>query len=158
MNSVLDAFAYCGLHLQDTDSTCGPATLINALRIFGRDAPAEADVAEMCGCEPGTGTPNEAMAAAASQLGFSRAEAAVDASVDDLVACLDDGGLCVVNYRNPFSGNGHYAVVAAHDELSLFLWDPWLGLLRVPKADFGRPDRWVNHDGDVSGWFLAVWQ
>ena len=65
---VTDIYTRHNLHLHVGESNCGPAALLNVLRLAGRDDRSEDELAELCGTDQ-TGTTNENLVTAAGLVG-----------------------------------------------------------------------------------------
>lgn len=152
--SIKDIYQKANLHLQIEPYACGPASLLNVLRLKGDNRYNEADLIKLCNARPKIGTDNPDLVSAAGQVGLEVVEVAENASPKDIERQLDGGSWVIVNYYYAFTGGGHYAVIIEHDDQAFYFLDSDLGLLRLKKDEFAP--NWHSKDGSVRGWFLAV--
>ena len=103
------------LHIQQTNYTCGPCALLNLLLLKGDKRWDEPAIAGLCAAKPGVGTENEALLAAAQELGLKLVLSKADADLSDIEKHLDQGHYVLVNYLHAFDGDGHYGLIAEHD-------------------------------------------
>ena len=150
---VTDIYTQHKLHLQVGESNCGPAALLNVLRLAGRDVHSEDELAELCGTDQ-TGTTNENLVCAACLVGLEIVETKAGACLDDVVRFLRDGCYVIVNYFCAYSGGGHYAPIVECDESAVYLFDSSYGLFRLSNYEF--EPFWHNKNGDIRRWLLAV--
>jgi predicted double-glycine peptidase len=152
--NIKDIYLKDNLVLQQGTYTCGPCSLLNILLQKGITTYNEQELSKLCGAKPGIGSSNESLAKTAVHLGLEIVDQRRDATVSDIERNIDDGAFVIVNYRDAFSGNGHYAVVTQYDDEALYLRDSSLGLLCLTKDNFKK--FWRNSDGTINGWYLAV--
>lgn len=143
-----------GLRIQQTSYTCGPASILNVLSLKGRQDFTEEELAQLCETDPVKGTTNENMIKTIEHVGLQIAEQKSNASVDDIKRNVDAGRPVIINYFDPFSSEGHYAVVTEYDDQALYLRDCWFGLLRLSIKRF-KPV-WHNGDSTIHGWYVAI--
>ena len=143
-----------GIHIQETSFTCGPASLLNALRLRGDHSWDEAALATLCETTDPHGTDNDVLVRAANETGLDVAAAGADATTTTIEQHLDNDHLVIVNYRHAFNNSGHYGLIVDHDDLAFYLIDSSLGLLRLKKPDLET--HWQNQDGSIRRWFLAL--
>lgn len=62
----------------------------------------------------------------------------------------------IVDYTEPTSNEGHYAVVIGFNKKRIILNDPWNGKdFSLPYKEFER--RWIDHNGRWSNrWYLVL--
>ena len=61
----------------------------------------------------------------------------------------------IVNYVEPDTDTGHYAVVIGLENGKIILNDPWNGEgFAISEEEFVR--RWQSGDGQFKKWFMAV--
>jgi predicted double-glycine peptidase len=142
------------LHIQETSYTCGPASILNVLSLKGIHTFSEAELTKLCETKPNFGVSNEDMIKTIKHVGLEIIEERTNASIDDLKRNLDMKAIIIVNYFDPFSNEGHYAVVTEYDEQALYLHDSWFGLLRLSIKRFGPV--WHNGNDTIRGWYVAV--
>jgi predicted double-glycine peptidase len=156
------AIKQSGIHLQETSYTCGPASILNALRLTGCPELSEATLAAMCDTRHGVGTTNEALHVGCHRAGLHIVEAGRNATVEKLkphLRAVDDLTLpvqprvVIVNYC-AFTPNGHYSVVTQYDDRAIYLADCSFGPLRLEFDEFAA--NWHDHTKTIHGWYLAV--
>ena len=143
------------LHIQQTNYTCGPCALLNLLLLKGDKRWDEQTIASLCAAKPIGGTENEALLAAAQELGLKVVLSKANANLSDIEKHLDQGHYVLVNYLHAFDGDGHYGVITEYDADSFYLRDSSFGFLRLKKEDF--PKHWYNSDKTIPRW-LAVFK
>ena len=151
--SISQIFAVENLHIQRGDSNCGPVTLLNVLAMQGDHSRTENELADLCQTQPGFGTSNEMMVAAAKQLGMEIVAVQEDAAIGDLERHIDDVAHVIVCYLS-LSASGHYSIVSEYDDKALYLHDCCYGLIRIEKETFEA--RWRNLDEPAERWFMAT--
>ncbi len=154
MFSIKAIYAANKLHIQKASNTCGPTTLINVLELRGLPTKSEAYLKKLCGLRPGEGTRNTALATAVTELGLEVVEVRDKGKIGDIERHLDSGSYVILNYSTPFSQSGHYAIAVEYDRQAVYLFDSWLGLIRLVKKDLRK--NWHNSAKTIHGWFLAV--
>lgn len=153
--SITDVYEAHGLYLQTTGFSCGPASLVNAMRICRPGTSVtEQDLIAECGAQPGSGTANEDLERAARGLGLEVVEARPDMTNRQLRRHVANGDCVVVNYCM-FPGSGHYSIVSECDEHGVLLWDCSYGLVRIGWKRFGSI--WVSGEDEPGHrWALVV--
>ena len=135
---------------QQTDYSCGPATLLAVLRYWKRPASCEQDLYPALHTTPKDGTEPFMLEAVARQNGL-RAEYRIGATVDDLRAALAAGTTVILDlqaYRDTPRrweddwDDGHYIVLVAIDGARVYAMDP--------SADHGFS--WLSIDELVTRW------
>jgi predicted double-glycine peptidase len=154
--TVKEIFAQHHILIQETSYTCGPCSVLNILRLKGSVTFHEAELAKLCDATPNIGTSHEHIVELASQVGLELLEVKSHASFEDIEHNIDSGGYVIINYIEPFSGDGHYAVVTEYDDDFLYLHDCWLGLIRVQKKDLLKLWHDKSENVSVPRWFMAV--
>lgn len=152
--SIKDIYAKCGLHIQVGQSNCGPASLLNALRLRGDKRYSEDELAKLCNCRVGIGTDHEDLVKTAKKIGLEVATVKRDATLDDLRRCLDDGYYALINYTPTVSSKGHYSLAVEYDDEAFYIWDCGYGLIMMDNA--GLEACWHSGDKKVWRWFMAV--
>ena len=137
-------------------STCGPATL-KMLLMYWKLPGAEftdVEIGERCGTNADLGTSPTALVAGAAKFGLTLSPKHY-ASFDDIMAWLDKKIPVVVDWFAPptkddeehVMADGHYSIVVALDETSIYLQDPELGALRtIAREEFLRV--WFDFEGN----------
>ena len=138
------------LHIQQTNYTCGPCALLNILLLKGGNSHDEQTIASLCAAKPGIGTENEALLAAAQELGLKVVLSKANADLSDIENHLDQDHYVVVNYLHAFGGGGHYGLITEYDADSFYLRDSSFGFLRLKKQDFLK--HWYNSDKTIPRW------
>lgn len=114
---------------------CGPASLKAVLAYYGVHK-TEAELARLAGANPEDGTKPLGLARAARALGF-QAEVQDNSSLDDVKKWLSEGVPVIVDWWS--TDEGHYSVVTAVQDGSVYMKDPELGTERtLTMADFER--------------------
>lgn len=114
---------------------CGPASLKAVLAYYGVNK-TEAELARLAGANPEDGTKPLGIARAARALGF-QAEVQDNISLGDVKKWLSEGVPVIVDWWS--TDEGHYSVVTAIRDGSVYMKDPELGTERaMPMADFER--------------------
>lgn len=152
---ITDIFESSGLHIQQTGYSCGPASLINAMRILrSHESASEKEIMELAKTAAGEGTDRDELTRAAESLGLEVVRAEQGVTNKQLRRHVSDGDCVIVNYCL-FPQGGHYSIVAEYDEHGLYLWDCSYGMLRLNWKRFGA--LWVAGDDDtVKRWALVL--
>lgn len=111
---------------QDTDYTCGPASLRMVLAYFGHSIDEE-DLARELGTNDAMGTERDRMSGILKQYGLVPFER-TDATLDDMRHLLQNGFPVIVRFLEKEENSDHYGVVVGIDEKNIVLNDPWSGL------------------------------
>lgn len=140
---------------QKTWHTCGPACL-KMLFAFHDKRIAERRIALEAGTNRSTGTPRKAMLRAARTQGFA-CKMSSNGTWSDIQQCLKSGLPVLINYRDPFDNEGHYALVIGMNEKNVVLHDPYNG------EEFELPVRklkelWLGYKtrSHHCGWMMTV--
>lgn len=138
---------------QDTTYTCGPVSLQMVLEFFGRRH-SEKELSQLAKTEH-LGTAHGEMVRAVTALGLY-CYVNSDAALEEVKYFLNLGQPVIVNFIEPSSDEGHYAVAVGYDKRHLILHDPWNGpYFRLSFADFVR--RWYDDGARRSHhWLMAV--
>lgn len=151
--NVKDIFTQNGIVIQETSYTCGPAVLLNILRLKGDDSHTENELSKRCKTKPGVGTKEEDLVRVAKAIGIKVIEEKEGGTLTDIERNIDNGNYVIVGYMNMFSGEGHYAIITEYDNKAFYFRDPSLGPFRLKKEHFKK--RW--HDATViEQWYVAV--
>lgn len=142
-----------GVVIQKGLSNCGPASLLNVLRLKGETKYTEEELAELCNAREGFDTEDDDLLAAAEAVGLDIVESKEGGTAAVIERHLDNGAYVIICYTNAFSGNGHYSVVTAYDDQAFYLRDSSLGLLRLKKE--WLDEFWYGASGSHQ-WFAAV--
>jgi ABC-type bacteriocin/lantibiotic exporter with double-glycine peptidase domain len=124
-----------------------------ALDFFGKSYTHEA-VVELCKTKPGRGTENHALVFAIVSHGLC-AHTRQKSTLADIEQSLHPRGIIIVNYFNPVSQVGHFAVVQGIDESMIYLADPKNG----SDYSLGRPEfesLWHNHTKTLEAWMVVI--
>jgi predicted double-glycine peptidase len=151
---VQDIFAQHHLAIQEASYTCGPVSILNALRLKGDFSRSEEELAKLCDAKPGIGTSNQNVVKVARQVGLEILEEKANAVIVDIERNIDNGAYVIVNYFDAFSDEGHYSVITEYDNRALYFTDSGFGLFRLNKEDFIK--FWHNSDKTIYGWYVAV--
>ena len=139
-------------------SMCGPASLKMVLDYYEVER-TEAELATLCGTDPGLGTSDEGIKKAAESLGFTVA-IKNNSTFGDIQAWLDKKVPVIVNwftrgradYFEEEVPDGHLSVVVGLDEKHIYLQDPEIGKLRkIARDDFLKV--WFDFTGEnINSW------
>jgi predicted double-glycine peptidase len=151
---IQDILSQNNIVIQEGAYTCGPCTILNVLRLKGDLSFSESELSELCEAKPCIGTTNEKIVDVVKKVGLDAIEEKRDSSLLDIERNLDQGAYVIVCYTHAFAGEGHYAVIASHDENAFYLVDPSFGFLRLRKEYLEK--FWFNSDSSIHGWYLAV--
>jgi predicted double-glycine peptidase len=138
---------------QPDDYTCGPASIAMVLQYMGQPVAYER-ITELCRAHPERGTENDHMVEAIEALGLVPT-CITEGGIADLRNALNQDQPIIINYLNPRSGRGHFAVVIGLDDEHVILADPKNGHgFRLTQADL--QSRWHNNDKTIFGWMMTV--
>jgi len=142
-------------HPQHKDYTCGPACLRMVFEHLGKKY-SEEKLANLCQTSERYGTSHQHLISVIKKEKFKYL-LRINGSLRDLIDCVEAGYLVIINYLDPFSNEGHYAVVTgyANDEKEIILADPCNG------NDFTIPwhelkERWRNNNNTSQGWLVVI--
>lgn len=128
--------------------TCGPASMKMVFRFFGLHTK-ESELAKMMKTEK-EGTKYKALIGIARKKGFY-CYVHEKASLNQVRHFIDIGLPVIVNYTEPDTEEGHYAVVVGYDKDRVVIHDPWNGQrFRLKFREFER--RWA----DKNHWVLVL--
>jgi predicted double-glycine peptidase len=144
--------------LQETDYTCGPATMRAVLAFLQRRQVSEKQLARLMKTNSDVGTDPYDLCNAARQLGLW-AETREQMGIDDLDDCVREGVAVIVLFQawkdpqRPEAyqedwADGHYSAVIGVDRDNVYLEDPWvLGRIEtIPRDEFMQ--RWHGTRND----------
>jgi ABC-type bacteriocin/lantibiotic exporter with double-glycine peptidase domain len=156
--NVKDIFADNHLVIQEGQSNCGPAALLNILHLKDDFSHNEEELAQLCEAKVGHGTTPENLVKAAQKLGLEVVEEKSNGTVEDIQRNIDTKSFVIILYKNAFSGHSHYTVVTKYDDLALYCRDSAFGLLRFSKEYLDRFWHGVDHDASKGSkqWYIAV--
>jgi ABC-type bacteriocin/lantibiotic exporter with double-glycine peptidase domain len=130
---------------------CGPTSLAMLLEFYDVAHETEA-LEELCNTSEKSGTHHDDLVEAAKSLGVNVCVHA-DSSIEDLRGVLTRGHPVIVNYFNPITRVGHFAVVKGIDHEMVTLADPKNGDgYRLSFADFDS--HWHNMDKTLWRWMM----
>jgi ABC-type bacteriocin/lantibiotic exporter with double-glycine peptidase domain len=127
------------LHKQETDFSCGPASLKMVLGHFGLEKE-ERELIELTGAQAGLGCHPTTIVNAAKKLGFD-AEYVDHSSLDEIKERMDKGEMIIVDWFSP-EVNGHYSVVVEVTDGNITLANPTHGDYTV-----------MTHSDFLNHWF-----
>ena len=159
-----DVFLEVPLYRQASSYTCGVACTLSILRYAGYDFDVREDrLAATLGSTPEDGTNYHSIVDYLNSVYYEEednlmfeAEAKMEMTIDDLMACLDEGKLVICAfqawgdpeiYAEDYE-SGHYAVVIGYDDTNLYFMDPSTAgvYTYIPKVEFET--RWHDYDKD----------
>jgi uncharacterized protein YvpB len=156
--NVKDIFSGNHLVIQEGQSNCGPAALLNVLHLKGDFSHTEEELAKLCDAKVGYGTTPENLVKAAKQLGIEVVEEKTNASLQDIQRNLDAGAYVIILSTATFSGNSHYTCITEYDDQALYCRDSAYGFLRLDTEYLGKLWHGVEHDASKGSrqWYVAV--
>jgi ABC-type bacteriocin/lantibiotic exporter with double-glycine peptidase domain len=114
-------------HYQQTDHTCGPATMKMVMEgVLGVEED-EQKLATAMGTSFAPGTRQRVMLEFARRNGMAAFERHTDTAVEEIRTLMKTGHVVVVCYFLPDEGYDHYAVVHSITSKKILLNDPWFG-------------------------------
>ncbi len=156
--NVKDIFADNHLVIQQGQSNCGPAALLNVLHLKGDFSHTEDELARLCDAKVGYGTTPENLVKAARKLGIEVVEEQSNASLEDIKRNLDNGAYVIILSAATFSGNSHYTCITEYDDQALYCRDSNYGLLRLAIEYLEKLWHGVEHDASRGSnrWYAAI--
>jgi len=142
-------------HLQHKDYTCGPSCLQMVFEHLGKKY-SEEKMTNLCRTNEKYGTSHQHLI---DEIKNEKFEYFLknNGKLRDLIDCVEAGYLAIINYLDPFSNEGHYAVVTGYtdDKKEIILADPCNG------NDFTIPwielkERWHNSNHTSQGWLVVI--
>lgn len=141
---------------QKEDYTCGPVTIKMVLGFYGVKESVE-NLKNKCHVSETKGTTRANMIKVLKNFGLY-VHAHADASLEEVGELLKKGKAVVVNFREPSSNEGHYAVARGISGGKIFLRDPYNGAdfsLKIKEFTAG----WHGYHKSVNkNWIMAVSQ
>lgn len=138
---------------QETGYDCGPAVARMVLAFFGRYDD-EAHLRSLMKTDAASGTSNRALLDVMRSHGL-HATVLEEADIDAIETSISRGIPVIVNYINPATGHGHFAVVIGCTASTITLNDPKNGEgYSLPTGVFNA--HWRSGDGLHHRWMLAV--
>ena len=138
---------------QETDYTCGAASLQMALAYLGKYFPQRALVRHL---KPSVRTG----IAARNMIRFAKAQGfhcytKYNATLRDIKHFLKIKLPVIVGFIEPLGNEGHYAVVTRIKENNIILHDPWNGKDFVMSISAFRK-RWFDYDPHRPRWMMVI--
>lgn len=138
---------------QETEYTCGPASLRMAFQYYGKDV-SEKTLADSSDTSSTEGTLTEKMTDAVRKNGLYAYEKE-NASVSELIQLIDKGIPVVLNFMDVPQDSGHFATLVGYTDTDLIFNDPWNGPdYALPRKGF--EDIWHAKWEPKKGWLLAI--
>ncbi len=109
---------------------------------------------ELCKTKPKKGTDNDALVEAAQSHGLCAHEEA-NATLACLKKHLHEKAAVIVNYFNPRSRVGHFAVVQGLDDMHVYLSDPKNGDGYSLSHEM-FVTHWHNHTKTIDAWMVVI--
>jgi hypothetical protein len=146
------------LVIQEGQSNCGPAVLLNVLHLKDDFSHTEGELAQLCEAKVGYGTTPENLVKAAQRLGIEIVEEKSNAGLEDIKRNLDNGAYVIILSAATFSGNSHYTCITEYDDQALYCRDSAYGFLRLNIEYLGKLWHGVDHDASKGSqqWYVAV--
>lgn len=156
--NVKDIFSNNHLVIQEGQSNCGPAALLNVLHLKDDFSHNEEELAQLCGAKVGYGTTPENLVKAARKVGIEVVEEKSNASLEDIQRNIDEGAYVIILSAATFSGNSHYTCITQYDDQALYSRDSAYGFLRLSTEYLEKLWHGVDHDASKGSkkWYVAV--
>jgi predicted double-glycine peptidase len=156
--NIKDIFADNHLVIQQGQSNCGPAALLNVLHLKGDFSHNEEELARLCDAKIGYGTTPENLVKAAQQIGLEVVEEKSNASLADIQRNIDQGAYVIILSAITFSGHSHYTCITQYDDQALYCLDSAYGLLRIEFEHLEKLWHGVDHDASRGSqqWYTSV--
>ena len=136
---------------QNTDYTCGPASLKMVISFLGKFQ-SEIQLAKIANTNEDSGTTHKNMVTVALKEGFQCYEKS-GTRISQVKKIIKSGLPVIVNYIEPFSDIGHYAVIVGFEKENIIMNDPSNGKnFNINEKDFIK--RW--HSGNSKKWMLVI--
>lgn len=138
---------------QSKKYNCGPTSLAMLLDFYNVPH-MEDELEELCETSVKHGTHHASLVKAAKSLGAQVVEKE-NAKISDLKEVLKTGHPVLVNYFNPLTSVGHFAIIKGFDEMSLIFADPKNGdNFKLKFEEFEA--LWHNHSKTLFGWMMHL--
>lgn len=156
--SVKDIFSDNHLVIQEGQSNCGPAALLNVLHLKDDFSRTEEELARLCNAKVGYGTTPDSLVKAAEKLGLEVVEEKSNGTVEDVKRNIDKGTYVIILSAATFSGNSHYTCITEYDDKALYCRDSNYGFLRLNTEYLEKLWHGVEHDASRGSqqWYVAV--
>ncbi len=140
---------------QETDFSCGSTCVQMVLEYFGIKKSEEA-LRQRMNARPRIGTSHASLTQTlrAHQIGC---RSRTKATLQDIERALAADHPVIINFIDPATSEGHYAVVTDMQQESIITHDPWNGPGTMYDC-VGFSDRWHNSTGRSQQWMLEVWK
>jgi ABC-type bacteriocin/lantibiotic exporter with double-glycine peptidase domain len=142
------------VHRKQTHNyNCGPTALAMLLDFYQISHVPE-ELEALCETSTRTGTHHDNLVKAARSLG-AHVVSKDDAKIADIEKALADGHPVLVNYFNPVTRVGHFAVIKGIEDGHVVLADPQNGdNFRLPIEEFEK--LWHNMDKTLWRWMMHL--
>lgn len=140
---------------QDTDYTCGPASLQMVLSFFN-DHKSEACIAKKAHTDKEAGTAHKWMIEVAEREGFY-CYVNNNSSLEELKNFIGTGLPVIVHFTEPSGEESHYSVIKGFGKKQLILNDPWNGKdFKIKEKDF--LSRWHGNvaNNNYKKWMMVI--
>jgi predicted double-glycine peptidase len=141
---------------QDTDYTCGPAALQMAFLFLGTFT-SEKKLAKVARTNSEIGTTHRGMIDTALKQKFY-CYVNKNSTINEIRHFVRLSFPVIIDYTEPSSDTGHYAIISGYQDRHVILNDPWNGEgFKLSEAEF--VSRWYdNHDGNnpCASWMMAL--
>jgi len=138
---------------QDTDYSCGPASLEMILGYFGIRR-SERDLMHELHSNSEVGSRHQRIINALTGYGL-HVYVNNESSIEEVAFYLEQELPVLVHYIEPTTDEGHYSVVVGMPEADIVLNDPYNGeRFRMTQNAFEK--RWKDEDGEFVRWMLAA--
>lgn len=140
---------------QHKDYSCGPVCLRMVFEHLGKKY-SEEKLINLCRVSEKYGLNHEHLIKEIENEGFEW-YVKNKGTLKDLIRILESGYPAIVNFLDPFSNDGHFAVVTGYteDKKEIILADPCNGNdFTIPWSEF--KERWHNSNNTSKGWFVIM--
>lgn len=140
---------------QETEFSCGSTCIQMVLEFFGVKK-SEKTLRQLMNARPRIGTNHQSLIRALCNYGLSF-RPHLKATFQDIESALNADHPVIINFIDPATSEGHYAVVTDMTAHTIVTHDPWNGPQTVYLRE-GFLDRWHNSTGRSQQWMLEVWK
>lgn len=140
------------LFKQETEYSCGPASIRMAISRYISSIPCESSIIELSKCNHIIGTTRSQMIKTVRKLGFTVFSKA-NGTLEHLSELLKSSRTIIILFSDDIN-SFHYSIIYAITEESITIADPWIGNLRsISINDF--KNNWYCYNGTI-GWYMSI--
>ena len=138
---------------QDTNYSCGPATMQMIFRFYGKFF-SEEKLVKKLNTQKSIGTHHQAMIDLAIEEGFFP-YVNNESSIEEIESYLNKKIPVIVHYTEPDNDDGHYSVIIGIEKNNIILNDPWNGeKFKINIEEFEK--RWKDDKRNSKKWLMVV--